>query len=96
LIIDDRDREILTIAQEEAAEVIQEISKIFRFGIDDMHRDGMTHRERLTSEVGDLLCMIDLMIDSRLIDPAAIELAKQVKIQKLQRYSSIYICNLDL
>ena len=89
-MITDRQREIMVITQEEAAEVIQEISKIFRFGIDDSHRDGMTHRQRLTTEVGDLLAMIDLMIDDRLIDPAEIELAKQAKIQKLRRYSQIY------
>lgn len=80
----------MVIAQEEAAEVIQEISKIFRFGIDESHRDGMSHRERLTTEVGDLLAMIDLMIDYKLVDPAKIEIAKQHKVTKLKQYSSIY------
>ena len=89
-MINDRQREIMIITQEEAAEVIQEISKIFRFGIDDRHRDGMSHREKLTAEVGDLLAMIDLMIDSRLIDPTQIEMAKQAKTTKLRRYSAIY------
>ena len=89
-MITDRQREIMVITQEEAAEVIQEISKVFRFGIDDSHRDGGTHRERLTAEVGDLLAMIDLMLDSRLIDPAAVEMAKQAKVAKLRHYSSIY------
>ena len=82
--------EILVIAQEEAAEVIQEISKIFRFGIDDMHRDGVPHRERLTAEVGDLLCMIDLMIEHGLIDRDQMDMARQYKITKLKRYSNIY------
>ena len=90
MIIDDRNREILTITQEEAAEVIQEISKVFRFGIDEMHRDGMTHRVRLTQEIGDLLCMIDLITDHRLVDPVAVEMAKQAKIDKLRKYSRIY------
>ena len=89
-MISDRQREIMVITQEEAAEVIQEISKIFRFGIDDSHRDGMTHRQRLTTEVGDLLAMIDLMLDSRVIDPAQVEMAKQAKTVKLRQYSSIY------
>ena len=90
MMITDRNREILTITQEEAAEVIQEISKVFRFGIDEMHRDGMPHRVRLTQEVGDLLCMIDLMIDHRLVDPVAVEIAKQEKTRKLKTYSNIY------
>lgn len=89
-MITDRQREVLVIAQEEAAEVIQEISKIFRFGIDDLHRDGMTHRQKLEMEVGDLLCMIDLMIDHRLIDAEPIETARLTKIQKLKKYSTIY------
>jgi len=89
-LITDRQREVLVIAQEEAAEVIQEISKIYRFGIDDRHRDGMTHRQKLENEVGDFLCMIDLMVDNRLIDPTAVEIARQNKVTKLRRYSQIY------
>jgi NTP pyrophosphatase (non-canonical NTP hydrolase) len=83
-------REILVITQEEAAEVIQEISKVFRFGIDADHKDGMTHREKLQTEIGDLLCLIDLMADHRLIDRTQIEIARQNKIHKLRRYSNIF------
>ena len=89
-MISDQQKEVLVIAQEEAAEVIQEISKVFRFGIDDRHRDGMTHRQRLETEIGDLLCMIDLMIDHRLVDPTQIEIARQNKIHKLKQYSDIF------
>ena len=89
-MITDRQREVLVIAQEEAAEVIQEISKIFRFGIDEPHRDGGTHREKLESEVGDLLCMIHLMIDHGLIDQHGLESAHAAKINKLREYSNIY------
>jgi NTP pyrophosphatase (non-canonical NTP hydrolase) len=89
-MITDRQREVLVIVQEEAAEVIQEISKIYRFGIDDRHRDGMTHRQKLETEVGDLLCMIDLMVDNRLIDPTQVEIARQNKVTKLRKYSQIY------
>ena len=38
--------EVLRIAQEECAEVIQAISKIFRFGLDESY-EGKTNRERL-------------------------------------------------
>jgi hypothetical protein len=89
-MITERQREVLVITQEEAAEVIQEISKIFRFGLEEQHRDGMLHREKLQTEVGDLLCMIDLMIDHRLIDPVQIEIARQAKVSKLKKYSRIY------
>ena len=89
-MINERQREVLVIAQEEAAEVIQEISKVFRFGLDVAHRDGMPHREKLEIEVGDLLCMIDLMADHGLIDPARVEIARQDKVTKLRKYSRIY------
>ena len=89
-MINDRTTEILVITQEEAAEVIQEISKIFRFGIDVAHRDGMLHREKLEIEVGDLLTMINLLIEHGIIDPAKVEIAKQAKVSKLKQYSKIY------
>ena len=62
--MNEKEKEILVIAQEECAEVIQEISKCFRFGIDSVHKSGTIHRTVLEHEVGDLLCMIDLMINN--------------------------------
>lgn len=89
-MIDERVKEILVILQEESAEVIQEVSKIFRFGLDVPHRDGQPHRQKLTEELGDLLTMIDLLKDHRVIDPIALEMAKQKKITKLKEFSGIY------
>jgi hypothetical protein len=89
-VITERQREVLVITQEEAAEVIKEISKVFRFGIDQASPDGVSHRDRLQTEIGDLLCMIDVMIDNRLLDPVKIEIARQAKIGKLRKYSRIY------
>lgn len=89
-MIDQRQREILVITQEEAAEVIQEISKIFRFGIDELHRDGIPHRSKLEEEVGDLLCMIDLMIERGIVSQERVNLARKEKVNKLSRYSEIY------
>jgi NTP pyrophosphatase (non-canonical NTP hydrolase) len=77
-----RNRETLVIAQEECAEVIQVISKIQRFGIDD------ANRQKLTAEVGDLLCMVDLMIEQNLID-ADLTPAIEAKRTKLKKLSSI-------
>jgi NTP pyrophosphatase (non-canonical NTP hydrolase) len=80
--INDRNRETLIIAQEECAEVIQVISKIQRFGISD------DNRERLTAEVGDLLCMVDLLIEQNLIE-ADLTAAIENKRNKLKMWSSI-------
>lgn len=58
--------ELLEILVEECAEITQEKSKIFRFGIDEQshHIIGKTHRECLAQELGDMLGMIELLIDS--------------------------------
>lgn len=88
--MDDKTREILVITQEEAAEVIQEISKIFRFGIDEQHKDGVPHRKKLEMEIGDFLAMIDLLVQHGAIDPAQLEGHKAKKIEKLRIWSSIF------
>jgi len=83
-------REILTITQEEAAEVIQEISKCFRFGMDGHLEGAASHRENLENEIADLLVMIDLLKEEGIISDPALEVAKLRKIKKLQVWSEIY------
>jgi hypothetical protein len=85
-----KEQEILVITQEECAEVIQEISKCFRFGIDNLHKSGEVHRSVLEQEIGDLLCMIDLLVTEGIIDKENIEKAKEFKKIKLEKYSSIF------
>jgi hypothetical protein len=75
--------EILTILQEEAAEVIQIASKIHRFG---HHPDNM---KRLEEELGDLQCMINLCIEHHLVDEAMLQIRTQEKRQKLKTWSNI-------
>jgi NTP pyrophosphatase (non-canonical NTP hydrolase) len=81
--VNDKLRETLVITQEECAEVIQVISKIFRFGLDE-------NDHRLEDEIGDVLCMIDLLIVQGVINPHKLELAKRIKAEKLKKWSSIY------
>lgn len=88
--MDDKQREILVITQEECAEVIQEISKIFRFGITELHKDGGSHREKLETEIGDLLCMINLLTSHGIIRPDAVSQAVNNKTTKLKQWSKIY------
>jgi hypothetical protein len=88
--MNDKQREILVITQEECAEVIQEISKIFRFGITEAHKEGMLHQEKLEIEVGDLLCMINLMTQYGLIRSDQVTTAIENKQIKLKQWSKIY------
>ena len=82
-------KEVLLIAQEECAEVTQAISKIFRFGIDGSHNE-RTNKERLTEELGDLHCMIELIVESGLIDRNELLNASGLKQKKLMRWSNIF------
>jgi NTP pyrophosphatase (non-canonical NTP hydrolase) len=84
-----KEKEILSITQEECAEVVQAVSKVNRFGIDAMH-NGATNRERLTEETGDLFCMIELMIEFGLIDRTEMLLAAGNKREKLSKWSNIF------
>lgn len=82
-------QEILLITQEECAEVTQAISKVFRFGMEDTHK-GETNREHLEEEIGDLMCMIDLLIDNGIVRESAVMTAKNEKLNKLLTWSSIF------
>ena len=83
-------KEIMCILQEECAEVTQAVSKCFRFGLTNAkHGVGVTYVEHLSEELGDLLCMIEIAQNAGIVDPAAVELAKQAKYKKLQKWSNI-------
>lgn len=81
--MDDKVKEALVITQEECAEVIQVISKIFRFGLDE-------NDHRLEDEIGDLLCMIELLVNLGVVKSNKLDLAKRVKAEKLKKWSKLY------
>lgn len=81
--------ECILILQEECAEVSQEICKIFRFGIegDSHHALGKDHRACLESEIGDLLAMIEMVIDSDIgLTQEGINAAKEKKLEKVVKW----------
>lgn len=84
--INERGEEILHIAQEECAEVTQAISKVFRFGLSETHKD-KTNKEHLEEEVGDLIAMIRLMYTDGIIEESAVEKACIAKLVKLNTWS---------
>ena len=87
-MLNETEKEIMLITQEECAEVTQAISKIFRFGLLSQH-NGQSNRERLAEEVGDLMCMIDLLIDTGMVSEEEVLVAKHEKLLKLQQWSNI-------
>ena len=83
--------EALGILQEECAEVIVEVSKIRRFGLDTVHqKTGQNHKEMLSLEVGDVLAMVDILLEQGVLVQAELDVAKQNKKDKLRKWSKIY------
>jgi hypothetical protein len=88
-----RTEETLGILQEECAEVIVEVSKIRRFGLHTAHYKSdmqYTHRAMLEQEIGDVLAMVDILIDQGVLNADILESAKQSKKLKLKQWSNIF------
>lgn len=86
-------REIILIMSEECAEVAKEVSKIMRFGPDQI-KPGKekTNIQVLEEELGDLLAMIELLVDKDVgVTNKGLELAKKAKFEKLKQWSNITI-----
>jgi len=82
---------VMDILQEECAEVIVEVSKCRRFGIDSFHyKTGVEHKKMLEMEVGDVLAMVDILVEQGILNPSELEVAKENKKIKLQKWSKIY------
>jgi len=88
--MDNQTKEVFCIAQEECAEVTQAISKIFRFGFDSEHPvTNKPNRQSLEEEVGDLLAMVDIMIEKCIISDTNVNEARKAKREKLKIWSTI-------
>ena len=80
-IIEDKQQEILQILAEECAEVIVEVSKIKRFG---------NTNKALIKEMGDLICMIQIMYEQGMFNEKEIDMLSEAKMKKLHKYSNIF------
>ena len=91
--MNDDTKEILTILQEECAEVIVEVSKCFRFGPDQMMEGvNVTNMQRLQKELGDLQAMIELLVDNKVgVTTQGLKEAKKQKFEKLKQWSNLTI-----
>lgn len=89
--LDPKTHEVMSILQEECAEVIQAVSKISRFGIDNYKPgESKTNGEHLEEELGDMLAMIDILRELGVVSWGNMEVAKRAKIEKLKKWSTIY------
>jgi len=88
-----QENEILNILSEESAEVVQAISKVFRFGWDSSNpKDpSWTNKMHLEEEIGDLLCMVNILFDKGIIDQDMVKIAAENKLTKLKKYTDIIL-----
>jgi NTP pyrophosphatase (non-canonical NTP hydrolase) len=83
--------EALTILSEECGEVVQVAAKCQRFGIDGVNPvDNSTNRGRLTQEIGDLVCMIEILTELDILDQQEIQNCATIKRQKLEQWSNLF------
>lgn len=75
----------MAILQEECAEVVQAVSKVYRFGLDNSW-NGITNKQALITEIGDVLALIDILINETDINISEDEIinAVQAKREKLK------------
>jgi NTP pyrophosphatase (non-canonical NTP hydrolase) len=90
--MNEKTRETLLILQEECAEVIQAISKIYRFGEETRWpmEDSASNGECLAMEVGQVMAMFDILIESGYLSDEAVNAARIYKKEKLKIWSKIY------
>lgn len=87
-------QETLDILQEECAEVIVEVSKCRRFGHTSVHyKTNLKHSEMLENEIGDVLAMVDILLEQGVLSQSNLDIAKQAKKDKLKKWSNIYGTN---
>jgi len=79
-------QELLTITMEECGELIQACSKLIRFEKDECPND----MSNLQDEIGDLMCMIELLKRDGLVTEEQIKDRMFLKEQKLMKWSSLF------
>lgn len=85
LVDGEEELEVLDIFMEECAECIVEASKIIRFGNPE---DDHGHIP-LEKEIGDLLCMVTLLVEYGIIHEDDLEKYIEAKREKLKQWSNL-------
>jgi len=81
-MINNKLHEALVILMEECAEVQVEASKLMRFGTDDL--------TNFNKEIGDLVCMIEILHERGIINEAIVDKQTKAKREKLKKWSSLF------
>ncbi len=79
-------QEMLVITMEECAELSQACSKLIRFEDERTTEDV----KNLQDEIGDLMCMIEILKENGLVNDKQIVERIDVKRKKLRKWSSLF------
>jgi len=80
--VEDKLQELLTITMEECGELIQACSKAIRC-------DNYYDNEKLLEEIGDVQCMIELILDEELVNWEDVSIQIRKKRKKLMKWSNL-------
>ena len=81
-------QELMVLTMEECGELTQRCSKIIR-KFDTLDEVTEDQRVKLLEEVGDVQCLIDLMIDCGLLTKQEIDARIDTKRDKLEKWSKL-------
>ena len=79
----DTQQQLMVITMEECGELIQACSKMLRFGEDQDYT-------QLQEEIGDVMCMIEILRDGGLVSDKQIADRIKVKKEKLMKWSLLF------
>ena len=82
--LDRKTQELMTLTSEECGELVQACMKIARYGL-EKHRVAA-----LLEEVGDVQCLIDLLVKHDIVSEKGIKRRVKFKHKKLKRWSTLY------
>jgi len=82
------DQLILSQLSEEAGEIVQAVSKMFRFGPEDYHIEPPINKDKLTMEVADLIAVFNRLVTMGVLDDITSEMLKDKGI-KIDKYIEI-------
>jgi len=90
--LSESETERLAVTLEECGEAIHMIGKTLRHGFYSTHPDygGITNRENLTKELGDVQAAIEILIAAGDVVQGDVHMAKVSKLERLQQFFHTY------
>ena len=81
-------QQLMTITMEECGELTQRCSKIMR-KYETLNLIEEAQRVKLVEELGDVFCMMELMVEHNITDWIELQNRADVKLEKLKKWSTL-------